>query len=158
MPFLSIAVTDQSSHLSVILDYCLTQWLLSVQPSNPHLFSFDIFLSHLLAFLNSHIACKHEILLRPLGRYHDKRSAPFLLFPSLFSKFKPFSVLLCSSEEAGDPSSAEVVQSDANSNRSINPSPNVSTSTDSLRKSSQSLHSSTPTTTVTLRSRVGYPR
>ena len=61
MPFVFIMVmTDRSSHLSVILNLCPTQWLLSAQPSNPHPLSLDSFLSHLLAFSNSHIVCKHE--------------------------------------------------------------------------------------------------
>ena len=79
MPFLSIVVIDRSSHLSVILDLCPTQWLLSAQPSNPHPLSFDTFLSHLLVFLNSHIACKHENSLAVFGALPGKRSASSLL-------------------------------------------------------------------------------
>jgi len=90
---------DRSSHLSVILDLCPTQWFLSSKPSNPHPLSFDTFLSHLLVFLNSHIACKHENSLAVFGALPGK------------------SVLFYSSEEAGDPSTTEVVQPDANSYR-----------------------------------------
>jgi hypothetical protein len=79
VPFLSIGVMDRSSHLSVILDLCPTQWLLSAQPSNPHPLSFDTFLSHLLVFLNSHIACKHENSLAVFGALPGKRSAASLL-------------------------------------------------------------------------------
>ena len=81
MPFLSIVVVvmDRSSHLSVILDLCPTQWLLSAQPSNPHPLSFDTFLSHLLVFLNSHVACKHENSLAVFGALPGRRSALSLL-------------------------------------------------------------------------------
>ena len=70
---------DRSSHLSVILDLCPTQWLLSSQPSNSHPLSFDTFLSHLLVFLNSHVAYKHENSLAVFGALPGKRSAPSFL-------------------------------------------------------------------------------
>ena len=82
MPFLPIVVMDRSSHLSVILDLSPTQWSLSANLSNPHPLSFDTFLSHLLVFLNSHIACKHENSLAVFGALPGKRSAlcfPFVL-------------------------------------------------------------------------------
>ena len=116
MPFLSIVVMDRSSHLSVILDLSPTQWLLSAQPSNPHPLSFDAFLSHILVFLNSHIAYKHENSLAVFGALPGKRSTLSLPFTSILN-FKPSSLLFYSSEEAGDPSTAEVVQPDPNSYR-----------------------------------------
>ena len=114
--FLSIVVMDRSSHLSVILDLSPTQWLLSAQPSNPHPLSFDAFLSHILVFLNSHIAYKHENSLAVFGALPGKRSTLFLPFTSI-PNLKPSSLLFYSSEEAGDPSTAEVVQPDPNSYR-----------------------------------------
>jgi len=107
---------DRSSHLSVILDLCPTQWLLSAQPSNPHPLSFDTFLSHLLVFLNSHVAYKHENSLAVFGALPGKRSAFSLLSVPTFN-LKPSSLLFYSSEEAGDPSTTEVVQPDPNSCR-----------------------------------------
>lgn len=77
-------VMDRASHLSVILDLCPTQWLLSAQPSNPHPLSFDTFLSHLLVFLNSHVACKHENSLAVFGALPGKRSVLSSL--SIFSQ------------------------------------------------------------------------
>ena len=116
MPLLSIVVMDRSSHLSVILDLCPTQWLLSAKPSNSHPLSFDSFLSHLLVFLNSHIACKHENSLAVFGALPGRRSALCSLPVSILN-LKPPSVLFYSSEEAGDSLEAEVVQPDPNSYR-----------------------------------------
>lgn len=116
MPSLFIVVMDRSSHLSVILDLSPTQWLLSAQPSNSHPLSFDTFLSHILVFLNSHIAYKHENSLAVFGALPGKRfalSLPSTSIPNL----NPSSLLFYSSEEAGDPSTAEVVQPDSNSYR-----------------------------------------
>ena len=118
MPLLTIVVMDRSAHLSVILDLCPTQWLLSAKPSNLHPLSFDTFLSHLLVFLNSHIAYKHENSLAVFGALPGKRSAHFFLFTSAITLKLP-SVLFYSSEEAGD-STTEVVQQDPNSYRSFN--------------------------------------
>lgn len=107
---------DRSSHLSVILDLSPTQWLLSAKPSNPHPLSFDTFLSHLLVFLNSHIAYKHENSLAVFGALPGKRSA--LSFPPISTiKLKSPSILFYSSEDTGDPSMAEVVHPDPNSYR-----------------------------------------
>ena len=80
MPFLSIVVMDRSSHLSVILDLCPTQWLLSAQRStfNPQTHTRSRS-THLLVFLNSNIACKHENSLAIFGALPGKRSAPSLL-------------------------------------------------------------------------------
>ena len=107
---------DRSSHLSVILDLCPTQWSLSAKPSNTHPLSFDTFLSHLLVFLNSHIAYKHENSLAVFGALPGKRSV-FPLFSTCFCKLRLPSVLFYSSEEAGDPSTVETVQPDPNSYR-----------------------------------------
>ena len=111
--FLSIVVKDRSSHRSVILDLCPTQWLLSAQHPNPRPLSFDIFLSHPFVFLNSHIANKRENSLAVFDALLGK-GRHFPSFSSLFSKLKQFSVLFFSSEEAGDSSTAEVVQPHSN--------------------------------------------
>ena len=116
MPCLSIVVMDRSSHLSVILDLCPTQWLLSAKPPSSHPLSFDTFLSHLLVFLNSHIACKHENSLAVFGALPGKRSVLYILSISVLDLSLP-SVLFYFSEEAGDSSSAEVVHPDPNSYR-----------------------------------------
>jgi transcription initiation factor TFIIH subunit 3 len=110
---------DRSAHLSVILDLCPTQWLLSAKPSNLHSLSFDAFLSHLLVFLNSHIAYKHENSLAVFGALPGKRSVRCFIFTSAITLKLP-SVLFYSSEEAGDPSTTEVVQQDPNSYRFFN--------------------------------------
>ena len=113
MPFLSIMVKDRSSHRSAIASSS-TQWLLSAQPSNPRPLSFYTFLSHLLRFLNSNIACKHENSLAVFGAFSGKRSALFPS-PSPFSELELSSILFYSSKEAGDHSTAEVVQPNSNS-------------------------------------------
>lgn len=65
---------DKSSHLSVILDLSPKQWhLSSLQPENEYPLSLQSFLSQLLAFLNSHIACKHENTLAVFGALPGKR-------------------------------------------------------------------------------------
>ena len=66
---------DKASHLSVVLDLSPTQWHLSAQPSNTHPLSLSAFLSHLLAFLNAHIACKDENSLAVFGALPGKRCA-----------------------------------------------------------------------------------
>ena len=109
-------VRDRSSHRSVIFDHCPTQWPLSAQHPNPRPLSFDIFLSHPLVFLNSHIANKRENSLAVFDALLGK-GQHFPSFSSLFSKPKQFSVLFYFSEEAGDSSTAEVVQPDSNSYR-----------------------------------------
>ncbi|KAG6831692.1 hypothetical protein H0H92_008335 [Tricholoma furcatifolium] len=53
------------SHLSVVLDLSPTQWNLSPLPLN-------IFLAQLLAFLNAHIASKHENTLAVFGAFPGK--------------------------------------------------------------------------------------
>ncbi|KAN0114001.1 transcription factor Tfb4 [Russula decolorans] len=71
---------DGSSHLSLIIDLSPSQWHLSAQPSNPHPLSFQTFLSHVLTFLNSHIASKHENTLAVFGALPGKSS---MLYSSL---------------------------------------------------------------------------
>ncbi|KDQ57833.1 hypothetical protein JAAARDRAFT_130607 [Jaapia argillacea MUCL 33604] len=63
---------DTASHLSVILDLSPTQWHLSSLPSNTHPLSVASFLSQLLAFLNSHVAIKHENSLAVFGALPGK--------------------------------------------------------------------------------------
>ena len=62
-----------SSHLSLIIDLSPSQWHLSAQSTNP--LSFQTFLSHVLTFLNSHIAAKHENTLAVFGALPGKRCA-----------------------------------------------------------------------------------
>ncbi|KAF7792417.1 hypothetical protein EIP86_003454 [Pleurotus ostreatoroseus] len=63
---------DKASHLSVILDLSPTQWHLAAQPTNAHPLPLSSFLSQLLAFLNAHIACKHENSLAVFGALPGK--------------------------------------------------------------------------------------
>lgn len=60
---------DRASHLSVIIDLSPAQWYLSSQATNggAHSLSLASFLSQLLVFLNSHIACKDENSLAVFG-------------------------------------------------------------------------------------------
>lgn len=64
---------DKASHLSVVLDLSLKQWHLAAQSTNPHPISLATFLSHFLAFLNAHIACKDENSLAVFGAFPGKR-------------------------------------------------------------------------------------
>ncbi|EGN99668.1 hypothetical protein SERLA73DRAFT_53296 [Serpula lacrymans var. lacrymans S7.3] len=63
---------EKASHLSVILDLSPTQWHLSAQSSNQYPLSIHSFLSQLLAFLNAHIASKHENTLAVFGAFPGK--------------------------------------------------------------------------------------
>ncbi|EPQ57290.1 transcription factor Tfb4 [Gloeophyllum trabeum ATCC 11539] len=63
---------DKPSHISVILDLSPSQWHLSSLPENPHPLSLRSFLSQLLAFLNLHIASKHENTLAVFGAFPSK--------------------------------------------------------------------------------------
>lgn len=65
---------EKASHLSVILDLSPVQWHLSAQATNPYPLSVETFLSHLLAFLNAHVASKHENTLAVFGALPGKRS------------------------------------------------------------------------------------
>ncbi|KAI0297107.1 transcription factor Tfb4 [Russula brevipes] len=71
---------DGPSHLSLIIDLSPSQWHLSAQSSNSHPLSFQTFLSHVLTFLNSHIAAKHENTLAVFGALPGKSS---MLYSSL---------------------------------------------------------------------------
>lgn len=64
---------EKASHLSVIVDLSPAQWHLSAQATNPCPLSIETFLSHLLAFLNAHIASKHENTLAVFGALPGKR-------------------------------------------------------------------------------------
>ena len=64
---------DSSSHLSVIFDLSPTQWHLSALPDNAQPLSFRNFLTQALAFLNSHLALKHENTLAVYGALPGKR-------------------------------------------------------------------------------------
>jgi len=63
---------EKASHLSVIVDLSPTQWHISAQPSNPYPLSIQSFLSQLLAFLNTHVAAKHENTLAVYGALPGK--------------------------------------------------------------------------------------
>jgi transcription initiation factor TFIIH subunit 3 len=70
-----VNLMDGPSHLSLIIDLSPSQWRLSAQPSNPHPLSFQTFLSHVLTFVNTHIASKHENTLAVFGALPGKRWA-----------------------------------------------------------------------------------
>ncbi|KAG6920301.1 hypothetical protein DXG01_005070 [Tephrocybe rancida] len=59
---------SKGCHLSVVVDLSPTQWLLSAQSSLP----LNSFLAQLLAFLNAHIASKHENTLAVFGAFPGK--------------------------------------------------------------------------------------
>ncbi|OCH95161.1 transcription factor Tfb4 [Obba rivulosa] len=63
---------DKASHLSVVIDLSPTQWHLCSQSSNPYPLTLQSFLSQLLAFFNSHIACKDENTLAVFGAFPGK--------------------------------------------------------------------------------------
>ncbi|KAJ6587089.1 TFIIH subunit Tfb4/p34 [Mycena vulgaris] len=64
----------KGSHLSVIVDLSPTHWELSSRdpPENTYPLALATFLSQLLAFLNSHIACRHENTLAVFGALPGK--------------------------------------------------------------------------------------
>lgn len=66
---------DKASHLSVIVDLSPIQWHLSSLPTNEFPLSLENFLSQLLAFLNTHVASKHENTLAVFGAFPGKRFA-----------------------------------------------------------------------------------
>jgi transcription initiation factor TFIIH subunit 3 len=68
---------DKGSHLSVIIDLSPTQWHLSAHPerTNTYPLPLNTFLSQLLAFLNAHVASKHENTLAVFGALPGKRFA-----------------------------------------------------------------------------------
>lgn len=55
------------SHLSVVLDLSPYQWSQSAQSTNPYPLSLDAFITQLFAFLNAHVAAKHENTLAVFG-------------------------------------------------------------------------------------------
>lgn len=66
---------SRGSHLSVVIDLTPSQWHLSAegQPLNVYPLTLNTFLSQLLAFLNAHIASKHENTLAVFGAFPGKR-------------------------------------------------------------------------------------
>lgn len=64
---------DRPNHLSVVIDLSPSQWHLCGQSNNAHPLSLAAFLSQLLAFLNSHIACNDENTLSVYGALPGKR-------------------------------------------------------------------------------------
>lgn len=66
---------SKGSHLSVVVDLSPMHWELSARepPENTYPLSLAVFLSQLLAFLNSHIACRHENTLAVFGAFPGKR-------------------------------------------------------------------------------------
>ena len=81
--------TDKPSHLSVIVDLSPSQWHLSSQPPPANTFPLTLnsFLSQLLAFLNAHIACRHENTLAVFGAFPGKRcvSSVYSFFATRFA-------------------------------------------------------------------------
>lgn len=63
---------DKACHLGVILDLSPAQWYLSAQSNNTHPLPLSSFLSQLLAFLNTHTACKDENTLAVFGALPGK--------------------------------------------------------------------------------------
>ncbi|KAJ7178361.1 TFIIH subunit Tfb4/p34 [Mycena crocata] len=65
---------SKGSHLSVVVDLSPTHWELSSRaaPENTYPLTLATFLSQLLAFLNSHIACRHENTLAVFGAFPGK--------------------------------------------------------------------------------------
>jgi transcription initiation factor TFIIH subunit 3 len=74
-------MADRAAHLSLVLDLSPVQWHLSAQLTNEHPLSLKAFLSQLLAFLNAHIACKHENTLAVFGAFPGKRCIRRCLVP-----------------------------------------------------------------------------
>ena len=72
---LSIHLMDKATHLSVIVDLSPAQWHLSSLSNNEFPLSLEYFLSQLLAFLNTHVASKHENTLAVFGAFPGKRFA-----------------------------------------------------------------------------------
>jgi transcription initiation factor TFIIH subunit 3 len=70
---------SQASHLSVVVDLSPMHWDLSAReaPENTYPLSLASFLSQLLAFLNTHIACRHENTLAVFGAFPGKRWVEF---------------------------------------------------------------------------------
>lgn len=117
---------DKASHLSVVLDLSPSQWHLSGEASstNAHPLSFKSFLSQLLVFLNSHIACKDENTLAVFGALPGRS---VMLYSSTTSSshveaidsntYRPFKILdtavtdsiLEQFEALGDPSNEDPV-------------------------------------------------
>ena len=77
---------EPSSHLSVILDLSPTQWHHAsqhtydeLQPQSSQTLTFRSFITQTLAFLNSHLALKHENTLAVYGALPGKRYVLVLL-------------------------------------------------------------------------------
>ena len=72
---------DRASHLSLILDLSPSQWHLSSEPQgNQAPLTLSTFLSHVLTFVNSHVASKPENTLSVFGALPGKRCLlPLLL-------------------------------------------------------------------------------
>jgi len=102
---------DDTCHLTVIIDSSPQQWYKSAAPptsaaTDP--LSFEVFMPQLLAFLNAHLALKHENTLSVIGAYPGKRFAGNFAW-SLRSALILSSVVLFSSED-----SHESIQPDPN--------------------------------------------
>ncbi|KAG6833522.1 hypothetical protein H0H87_005173 [Tephrocybe sp. NHM501043] len=63
---------SKGCHLSVILDLTPSQWHASAH-AQPHPLALNVFLAQLLAFLNAHIAAKHENTLAVFAAFPGKR-------------------------------------------------------------------------------------
>lgn len=105
---------EPPSHISIILDLSPTQWHLSSLFKNTYPLSFKSFLAQTLAFLNSHLAFKHENTLAVYGAFPGKRYvfiASYRLYDLHILYVFMISVLLYSSTdhktELGDDSLAD---------------------------------------------------
>ncbi|KAJ7594286.1 TFIIH subunit Tfb4/p34 [Mycena floridula] len=91
---------DSASHLSVVIDISPTQWHLSAEPENPFPLSLESFFSQLFAFLNAHIASKHENTLAVFGAFPGKSlmlysstDAPVDSFSPDANSYRPFKLV-----------------------------------------------------------------
>lgn len=83
---------DDTCHLTVIIDSSPQQWYKSAAPptsaaTDP--LSFETFMPQLLAFLNAHLALKHENTLSVIGAYPGKRFASNFAWSSSQRSFCP---------------------------------------------------------------------
>jgi len=67
------APLDAPSHLTLILDLSPKQWHLSSLESNEFPLSLDTFLSHVLTFINAHLAGRHDNNVTIFGAFPGTR-------------------------------------------------------------------------------------
>jgi transcription initiation factor TFIIH subunit 3 len=64
---------DAPTHLTLILDLSPKQWHLSSLESNEFSLSLDAFLSQVLAFINAHLAGRHDNTITVFGAFPGTR-------------------------------------------------------------------------------------